>query len=206
MGRKQQDALNLSGTNHGSIEKINGQWYVFYHRLTHGSDYSRQACAEKITILPDGTIPQEEVTTQGLNGKPLAAEGVYPAAIACNITNGHMPNIQFEQVKMNHSLPRVTHEGEQHYITGIVNGTMIGYKYFHFNSETRMVLVLRGKAEGTMSVSGNDRPFGDIHIHTMNEWTESEIMIPQVGDSALFLTYQGRGELELLEIRYMKQS
>ena len=82
----------MTGTTHGSIECINGQWYVFYHRLTHKSDYSRQACAEPITILPDGSIPQVEITSCGLNGKPLHGTGTYPAVIACNITNGHMPH------------------------------------------------------------------------------------------------------------------
>ncbi|MFQ9094777.1 MAG: hypothetical protein ACLR5S_11160, partial [Ruminococcus sp.] len=91
-GRAEKDRLNMTGTTHGSIENINGQWYVFYHRLTHKSDYSRQACAEPITILPDGSIPQVEITSCGLNGKPLEGKGTYPAVIACNITNGHMPH------------------------------------------------------------------------------------------------------------------
>ena len=47
-GRKDKDRLNVTGTTHGGIEQIGGQWYVFYHRLTHGTDYSRQGCAEKI--------------------------------------------------------------------------------------------------------------------------------------------------------------
>ncbi len=37
--------VNHTATNHGSVENINGKWYVFYHRPTHESDYSRQACA-----------------------------------------------------------------------------------------------------------------------------------------------------------------
>lgn len=74
-GRKEKDRLNATGTAHGSIENINGQWYVFYHRLTHGSDYSRQACAEPIQIEPDGSIHQVEISSCGLNGEPLKAEG-----------------------------------------------------------------------------------------------------------------------------------
>lgn len=49
-GRKERDRRNATGTTHGGMECINGQWYVFYHRLTHGSDYSRQMCAEKLTL------------------------------------------------------------------------------------------------------------------------------------------------------------
>jgi len=59
-GRSESERLNMTGTTHGSIECINGQWYVFYHRLTHKSDYSRQACAEKINIEEEeGTGDQE---------------------------------------------------------------------------------------------------------------------------------------------------
>lgn len=54
-GRSFENKLNMTGTTHGSIECIDGQWYVFYHRLTHKSDYSRQACAEKIYIAAGWT-------------------------------------------------------------------------------------------------------------------------------------------------------
>lgn len=64
-GRRDEQRLNTTGTTHGSMENINGQWYVFYHRLSHGSDYSRQACAELIDIKEDGTIEQVEMTSCG---------------------------------------------------------------------------------------------------------------------------------------------
>ena len=66
-GITDEKRLNMTGTTHGSIIEINGEWYVFYHRLTHKSDYSRQACAEKITIEQDGSINQVEITSCGLN-------------------------------------------------------------------------------------------------------------------------------------------
>ena len=84
-GRSESERLNMTGTTHGSIECINCQWYVFYHRLTHKSDYSRQACAEKINIEEDSSIKQVEMTSCGLNNGFLIAKGEYPAAIACNI-------------------------------------------------------------------------------------------------------------------------
>ena len=64
-----------AGTIHGGIECINGKWYVFYHRCTNNTDFSRQACAEPIEILPDGGIPQVEITTHGLSGKPIPTKG-----------------------------------------------------------------------------------------------------------------------------------
>lgn len=58
--------------NHGSIAKFNGQWYVFYHRSTHGCNKMRKACVEPITFNPDGSIPEVEMTSQGAGG-PLEA-------------------------------------------------------------------------------------------------------------------------------------
>ena len=70
-GRTAEHAHNCSGNTHGSIENVLGQWYVFYHRQTNRTQYSRQGCAERITIAEDGTIAQAEVTSCGLNGGPL---------------------------------------------------------------------------------------------------------------------------------------
>lgn len=131
-GRTVDEKLNMTGTTHGSIVEINGQWYVFYHRLTHKSDYSRQACAEKIQILEDGRIPQVEITSCGLNDGPLKGEGRYPAVIACNLTNGHMPHGSNSIFQM--PFPNVTNLGEERFIAEIEDGTLIGYKYFECSS------------------------------------------------------------------------
>ena len=48
------------GNDHGSVCCVNGQWYIFYHRMTNGTIMSRRGCVERIEILPDGTIPQVE--------------------------------------------------------------------------------------------------------------------------------------------------
>ncbi|MCR5202774.1 MAG: family 43 glycosylhydrolase, partial [Lachnospiraceae bacterium] len=115
-GRADKDRLNMTGTTHGSIEKIGNDWYVFYHRLTHKTDYSRQACAEKIQIEKDGSIKQVEITSCGLNRGPLIAERgyAYPAVIACNITNGHMPH--GSNSKFKEYFPNVNNEGNERFI------------------------------------------------------------------------------------------
>ncbi len=144
-GRKACDMLNMTGTTHGSIECINGQWYVFYHRLTHKSDYSRQVCAEKIHINEDGSISQVEITSCGLNDGPLVAAGFYPAVIACNITNGRMPhgcNSIFKE-----SIPNVTNIGDERFIAEIEEGTLIGYKYFDFQNVSSISVVARMEDE-----------------------------------------------------------
>ena len=73
--------------NHGSIEEFNGQWYVFYHRSTHGTKLFRKACVEPITINQDGTIDEVEMTSQGA-ADPLNAFNHIQAEWACKL-GGH---------------------------------------------------------------------------------------------------------------------
>ncbi len=60
-----------SWNNHGSIECVNGQWYVFYHRCSRNTQRHRRLCIEKIVINPDGTIDEVKMTSQGA-GAPFA--------------------------------------------------------------------------------------------------------------------------------------
>ena len=199
-GRRPEARLNLTGTNHGSIEWIHGNWYVFYHRSTHATDFSRQACAEPIRILPDGTIPQVEMTSCGLNGGPLIPEGEYPAVIACNITNGNMPHIQFEKIAS--GVPNVTHSGDERYITEIRDQTVIGYKYFKFDGPVRLILKVRGTGEGTLLISDGDQALGALKVHPAKAWAEISAVIEKSGVAPLFLTYQGSGTIDFLSFRY----
>ena len=144
-GRTAADRVNMTGTTHGSIVEVEGQWYVFYHRLTHKSDYSRQSCAEKIVIRENGSIPQVEITSCGLNEGPLRAEGSYPAVICCNLTNGHMPTGSNSIYTM--LFPNVTHRGDERFLAEIENGTTIGYKYFDFKGVTQVGITIRKETE-----------------------------------------------------------
>lgn len=197
-GRSMHERLAMTGNNHGSIECINGQWYVFYHRHTHRTAFSRQGCAEKITILPDGSIKQVQMTSCGLNGKPLLAKGKYPAAIACNLTNGNMPHIdqgiQIERV------PFITNEGEEHFIADIDDGTLIGYKYFSFTEPVRLVLGIRGDAEGFIQVMADETMTGEIPFSGSSDWIYTETVITVNGTKALYLKYYGTGKIQLKDI------
>lgn len=202
-GRTAEQRLNMTGTTHGSIENINGQWYVFYHRLTHKSDYSRQACAEPITIERDGSIRQVEMTSCGLNGAPLRAEGSYPAVIACNITNGRMPH--GTNKIYNEGFPNVNHKDNERFIAEIADKTLIGYKYFDFTGKTVFGIKLRGSAEGVFRIStaADGNTLGEIKVSPSAEWQEYKTEVSfEKGVSPLYLTYTGRGEAELLEISF----
>ena len=122
-----KDRLNTTGTNHGSIVRIKGQWYVFYHRNTNKTAYSRQACAEPIFFLPDGSIPQVEITSTGLDAGPLKENKTYSAAICCNLTNGKMPH-QGNGVIKKH-VPFLSCEDGTCIVIAVKN-TQICYKFF----------------------------------------------------------------------------
>lgn len=150
-GIDDEHRMNMTGTTHGSIIEINNQWYVFYHRLTHKSDYSRQACAEKIYISADGSISQAEITSCGLNDSLLKAEGRYPAAIACHITNGSMPhgsNRIFDT-----SFPNVNHRENERFISEISGETLIRFRYFS-GSPKKIGISYRGSGSGTVKING----------------------------------------------------
>ncbi len=141
-GLEEKEKHNMTGTTHGSIIEINGQWYVFYHRLTHKSDYSRQACAEKIYIKEDGSIEQVEITSCGLNHGALQATGhEYPSVIACIITNGNMPHGCNSIFKT--EFPNVTNIGDERFIAEIEDGTLIGYKYFDCRNVKKIEVTTR---------------------------------------------------------------
>ena len=73
--------------NHGSLCRIGDTWYVFYHRSTHASRYSRWVCAEPVVFRPDGSMEEVRMTTSGMGG-PLAAAERLHAWRACE-RSGH---------------------------------------------------------------------------------------------------------------------
>ena len=107
------------GNDHGSICCINGQWYIFYHKMTNGTIMSRRACVEKIEILPDGTIPQVEMTSLGFEDSLLPYR-ITPAEIACVLKGGCLIT----------ELDIFTRT-----VTNITEGCIIGYKYFDFGED-----------------------------------------------------------------------
>lgn len=202
-GRKEKERLYPTGTNHGSIEEINGKYYIFYHRMTHNTAFSRQACAEEIQILPDGTIPQVEMTSCGLNKGPLKPEGTYPAAICCNLTNGRMPHLS--NVKKNPPAPNVNQEEDTVFVKDIDDNTVIGYKYFDFQGCCKLSVITRG-AEGMLAVCT------DLEKDIENEakfvlkagqnWHESdELELNIQGVKPLYFVYRGKGRIDFKEFR-----
>lgn len=200
-GRRAEERLNQTANNHGSIEKINGKRYIFYHRQTHSSSYSRQACAEPVEILADGSIPQVEMTSCGLNGGLLAPEGEFPAAIACNLTNGHMPHITNRVLEAD--IPYITHAGGERFITNMKEGDLAGFKYFDFGGTYRLEIVVRGE-EGAFEVAAEEGAIGTVRTARAQEWTRFSADICLHGVHALYFTRRG-GAADFLKFTLKKQ-
>lgn len=135
------------GNDHGSICCINGQWYIFYHRMTNNTITSRRGCVEKIQILPDGTIPQVEMTSLGFEDS-LNPYRITPADIACVLKGGCYIT---------------EHTVFDRCVTNIKKGSVIGYKYFDFGqdfSSKTMELSLKVRGHGCA---------GLVHIHIDGE-------------------------------------
>ena len=67
--------------DHGSIQFYKGRWFVFYHRSSQNCQACRRVCAEPITVLEDGSIPEVPMTSNGA-GKPLNASEEIEASCA----------------------------------------------------------------------------------------------------------------------------
>ena len=198
------------GNNHGSIVQAAGRWYVFYHRHTNGTNFSRQGCLEPVTITEDGTILQAEMTSCGPNGGPLDGKGEYPAYIACNLfcpvpcaTTGAPGDW------MDCRFPKITQEGRDGdenpgYIANMRDGATAGFKYFRFKDIKEIILSVRGNAEGEFLIktAWNGRPVGKALIGATNEWNEypAKVSIPD-GVNALYLQYRGKGTVSLRAFR-----
>lgn len=186
----------FGNNNHGSIVEIAGQWYIFYHRHTHGTSFSRQGCAEPIEFEPDGAIRQVEITSCGLNGGPLTAKGEYPAYIACNLFTKERNIYNF-----NPFLPRVTQEGRDGdelpgYVTNITDGTTIGFKYFDCQGVKKLSITTRGYIDGAFDVRNrwDGEVLATIPVRFSNVWEtgSAELDYPD-GKQALYLTFRGSG-------------
>ncbi len=203
------------GNNHGGLVCIHGQYYIFYQRHTQCTQFSRQGCAEPVTILPDGSIPQVEVTTSGLTGSPLPAKGTWSTAYACHLTHkDDMKMLRYREADVN-ILPCIwedpcgpTEADSVQYIRNITDGTAIGYKYFLAENVTGIALSLRGGCEGSFKILLDDPVEGaclstvPVTLHT-DIWQEIKASLAFDGVHALYFIYQGTGSVSLKDITFL---
>ena len=139
--------------NHGSIVEFKGQWYVFYHRTTHGVVNARKACIEPIYFNEDGSINEVEMTSQGA-GKPLDAFSKIEAERAC-LLHGQ---VRIESYIWDQTNPLNPDNNNQ--LGQIKNNDRAVYKYINFGD---------GATSVQMRVAPGSKP-GKIIIRMDNSW------------------------------------
>lgn len=201
--------MYYGANNHGGLALIGGKYYIFYHRHTDGTNFSRQGMAQQVELRTDGSIPQVEMTSCGLNGGPLEGRGTYPAYIACNlfckVDNPYTGGSGGNGFWLDSRFPRITQDGrdgdeEQGYIINMTDGATCGFKYFDCKGVKRVSISVRGYCTGAFEVkTAWDGPaLGRIEVGFTNVWTDYEkpIALPD-GINAIYLTYRGQGSAAL---------
>lgn len=186
------------GNNHGSLVEIKGHYYIFGHRHTNKHQYSRQGVAEEIFMNEDGTFNQAEMTSCGLNGKPLKAQGTYPAYIACVLMKD---KALLSSVKTDLSRHPAIVQDE---IIDIQDGTVIGYKYFNIEDLKSVSITIKSTGSGTFYVRNeiDGENIGEILICPCDEWTEFKSSVQcENGKKALYFIYNGENGVILKEFK-----
>lgn len=210
--------VNYMGNNHGGLVEIGEELYIFGHRHTHGTQFSRQGTAERVKLLEDGTIPQVEVTSCGLNGEPLPAKGEYQSYIACHLTEGDREKVGNALMggpgqpvpEFPEEMPYITEEEDKNgekglkpFIKNMHPGAVAGFKYFAFDgTETNLEAELRGYGKVKVLL---DSPEGKSVAELLNEadkWKKISVNINAVkGTHALyFRVEEGILDFSMFEI------
>lgn len=201
-GRAERDKVMSVGNNHGGLVCVNGQWYMFYHRHTSTVQYSRQGCAERVTIEADGRIPQVEITTSGMNDGPLSGKGIYPAVYCCNLTNGHMGALSsLGRTNQEADFPIIICPNEaESCVTNIKDGTLIGYKYLDLTQTAGIRIRYQASQDCRIEIrtQENGPAVAEIPLTASADWTTAETAFHSgVGRSALYLVMRGDGTVSI---------
>lgn len=194
---------NYIGNNHGGMVRVKDQWYIFYHRHTNQHAFSRQGCAEPIEFDKNGRILQAEITSCGLNGKPLRGTGRYEASIACSLFSKDGAGFIYEIGDLSVH-PYFTQTGEDReeqgdqYIANMQDGAVAGFKYFDLTETRRIRIEISGNGKGYMKVMSG--PEGSvccrIPVDTGNPAAVMESELNLHDDRAqLYFRFTGEGSI-----------
>ncbi len=205
-GRTEAD--NYTGNTHGGMVEINGQWYIFYHRQTNLQKCSRQACAEKITILPDGNIPQVQTTSCGLNDGPLFGRGRYEARIACLLKSaaGTFAYESAREKNKDDLHPYFTQTGTDRennpdqYIANLRDGAVAGFRWFALDNLQKITVSLRGTGKGSVDIrtAVDGEVVARIPVEATDAYKDycADVKVPINGTKELYFTFTGSGYVD----------
>jgi len=163
-----------SWNNHGSIEKFNGQWYVFYHRSSRNSNSMRRVCAEPIIIKENGEIDEVKMTSQGI-GEPFKSDEYIPAYRACEVSGKAYIGVYIDTEA----------------IYSIAKGDSVIFRYIEFQHNNHKIW-LDVKGEGDVSIYVNNKLCGtgnlsdtEIQLSSLSGIFEIKIVFNTVSEIML---------------------
>ena len=185
---------NFGHNTHGSIQEINGQWYVFYHRPPRGFGNARQAMVAPVKITWDKKSVAKGGVVKITGYDPYTKDNVWTAKASdgneytgAEVTSEGfqifgLPPYQYysagyacfvyggtnanDWMQDNHDVWNNSMD-----LAGITNGGIVGFKYFGFGGlaqETKGVKAFEGTKQGDGAVLNlNLTPSGrgDFKIH-----------------------------------------
>lgn len=170
-----EDGTHLTTTNfghntHGSIEQINGQWYVFYHRPPRGFGNARQAMVAPVKITWDkkkvadgGTlrITGYDPFVKGNEWTASASDGTCYTGAEVTSEGFHIFGLPpyayysagYACYMTGHHWMQDNHDVWNNHmdLAGITNRGIVGFKYFGFgglDKDTKGIPSFEGTREG----------------------------------------------------------
>ena len=192
-----EDGSHLTTTNaahntHGSLQEINGQWYVFYHRPPRGFGNARQAMVAPVKITFDKKSVADGGKLKIVGYDPYAKDNEWTASAADGTTytgaevtsEGFqifgLPPYQYYSAGLacymsGNDWMQDNHDNWNNSmdLAGITNKGVVGFKYFGFGGlvkDTKGVKAFKGTAKGDGTILHlNLTPggHGAFRIHVM---------------------------------------
>jgi len=187
---------NAGHNTHGSLQEINGQWYVFYHRPPRGFGYARQAMVAPVKITWDKKPVSKGGVVKITAYDPFTKDNVWTA----KATDGNeytgaevtsegfqifgLPPYNYYSAGLACFMTGGTNSNEWMQdnfdiwnnsmdLAGITNGGIVGFKYFGFGGlaqDTKGVKAFEGTkaGDGTMlNLNLSSGGHGAFKIHVM---------------------------------------
>ncbi|MCR4809816.1 MAG: hypothetical protein K5896_08140 [Prevotella sp.] len=205
---------NFGHNTHGSIQEINGQWYVFYHRPPRGFGNARQAMVAPVKITWDKKPVAKggKVTITGYD--PYTKDNVWTAAASdgntytgAEVTSegfqifGLPPYAYYSAglacfvygpnannwMQDNHDVWNNSMD-----LAGIQNGGIIGFKYFGFGGlaqDTKGVKAFEGIKKGDnaklcLNLTPSGKGAFKIHVKLDDPWKGEEVALVDIPENA----------------------
>lgn len=171
-----------SWNNHGSIECVDGQWYIFYHRSSRDTQQHRRLCIEPISINSDGSIDEVLMTSQGI-GEPFGLGEKIMGYQACGLKGSAYIDVDEEYEEV---------------LTSIEPGDEVVFRYVESKKPfTEIEIEARGSA--TISVLLNDVKVGSVVIEE-GIMTKSELK-ENPGKYELKLVIEEAKKLQIIGVK-----